>query len=299
MFVDDSGYGTHAVARFCHRHRDRLTLVSKLHPDANLFDLPPPYAGKVRPRVKGARLPKPRQVAATTPLLAALTVSWYGGGTRRVGTVHRAGHWYKAGEGLVPLRWVFVRDLTVAHREEYSFTTDTTFTPAQIISHYASNWSTEMHQADRPSSRGGSAPADRFSSTRRRCSNRPRGVGNVSPTPMAPTHVRNVPTHRSPRRSAPAELSDSALSSLRALAADLPAVWSASTATPADRQRIARLLLERVVVTVWTRRAGGRGVALGRRCRTRAHADTRGSPVRPAPGVPAAGRAVARAVHRA
>jgi DNA invertase Pin-like site-specific DNA recombinase len=51
-------------------------------------------------------------------------------------------------------------------------------------------------------------------------------------------------------RSAPAELSDTALSSIRALAADLPAVWSAATTTPADRQRIARLLLERVVVTV-------------------------------------------------
>jgi DNA invertase Pin-like site-specific DNA recombinase len=51
-------------------------------------------------------------------------------------------------------------------------------------------------------------------------------------------------------RSAPAELSDIALSSIRALAADLPAVWSAATTTPADRQRIARLLLERVAVTV-------------------------------------------------
>jgi DNA invertase Pin-like site-specific DNA recombinase len=52
------------------------------------------------------------------------------------------------------------------------------------------------------------------------------------------------------QRAAPAELSDGALSSIRALAADLPAVWSAATTTPADRQRIARLLLERVVVTV-------------------------------------------------
>ena len=51
-------------------------------------------------------------------------------------------------------------------------------------------------------------------------------------------------------RSAPSALSDTAVSSIRALAADLPAVWSASTTTPADRQRIARLLLERVVVTV-------------------------------------------------
>jgi DNA invertase Pin-like site-specific DNA recombinase len=52
------------------------------------------------------------------------------------------------------------------------------------------------------------------------------------------------------RRSAPAELSDTDLSSIRALAADLPAVWSAPTTTPADRQRVARLLLERVVVRV-------------------------------------------------
>jgi hypothetical protein len=52
------------------------------------------------------------------------------------------------------------------------------------------------------------------------------------------------------QRSAPAKLSDSAWSSIRALAADLPAVWSAPTTTPADRQRVARLLLEKVVVCV-------------------------------------------------
>src|SRR5262249_59864609 len=52
------------------------------------------------------------------------------------------------------------------------------------------------------------------------------------------------------RRDPPAGLTDTAVSSIRALASDLPAVWSAPTTTPADRQRIARLLLERVVVTV-------------------------------------------------
>jgi hypothetical protein len=142
-FVGDSGYGTHAVARFCHRHRARLSLVSKLHPDANLFTPPPPYAGNGRPRVKGVRLPKPRQVAMTTPVLIEMTVNWYGGGKRRVGTVGRTGHWYKAGEGLVPLRWVFVRDLTGTHRQEYFFTTDLTLTSAQIITHYASRWNIE------------------------------------------------------------------------------------------------------------------------------------------------------------
>ena len=40
----------------------------------------------------------------------------------RGGTVGRAGHWHEAGEGLVPLRRVFVRDRTGTHREEYFVT---------------------------------------------------------------------------------------------------------------------------------------------------------------------------------
>jgi hypothetical protein len=145
VFVGDSGYGTHEVARFCHRHRGRLTLVSKLHPDANLFLPPPPYAGTGRPRVKGARLPKPRQaVAGLAPRSRTrLTVGWYGGGTRRVATVTGTGHWYKSGCGLVPVRWVFVADLSGTHREEYFFTTDPARTPAWVITAYTGRWNLE------------------------------------------------------------------------------------------------------------------------------------------------------------
>ena len=60
VFAGDSGFGTHEVARFCHRHRHRrrLTLVSKCHPDINLLDPPPPYAGNGRPRVPVRRAAK-------------------------------------------------------------------------------------------------------------------------------------------------------------------------------------------------------------------------------------------------
>lgn len=139
VFVGDAGYGTHEVARFCHRHRGRLSLVSKLHPDANLFEPPPPYNGKGRPRVKGRALPKPRAAAAGADL-RPLDVTWYGGGTRRVATASGAGRWYKSGAGLVPLRWVFVRDVTGTHRDEYFFTTDPALTPAAVIGHYTSRW---------------------------------------------------------------------------------------------------------------------------------------------------------------
>lgn len=52
------------------------------------------------------------------------------------------------------------------------------------------------------------------------------------------------------QRAAPATPSAADAEAIRQLATDLPAVWAAATTTAADRQRIARLLLDRVVVTV-------------------------------------------------
>jgi DDE superfamily endonuclease len=141
VFVGDSTYGTHEVARFACRPRDRLTVVSKLHPDANLYGPPPPYAGKGRPRAKGRRLAKPRQAAQARR--RRLTVGWYGGGTRRVEVAQGAGCWYKSGRGLVPLRWVFVRDKTGTHRDEYLYSTDPSLTPAAVIGYYAGRWNIE------------------------------------------------------------------------------------------------------------------------------------------------------------
>ncbi|MBN9522977.1 transposase, partial [bacterium] len=142
VFTGDSGFGTHEVARFCHRHRGGLTLVSKCHPDINLFAPPPPYAGNGRPRVKGARVPKPRQ-AASTAARTRLTVVWYGGGTRRVEAATGTGHWYKGGEGLVPVRWVFVRDATGTHRDEYLFTTDPGLEADAVVAAYCGRWNIE------------------------------------------------------------------------------------------------------------------------------------------------------------
>jgi hypothetical protein len=145
VFVGDSSSGTHEVARFCHRHRDRLTLVSKCHPDINLFQPPPAYAGNGRPRVKGERLLEPRQaVAGLRPSSRSrLTVPWYGGGTRRVAVVTCTGHGYKAGCGRVPIRWVLVEDRTGTHRDEDVFSTDPGFSPTEVIATYCGRWSIE------------------------------------------------------------------------------------------------------------------------------------------------------------
>jgi DNA invertase Pin-like site-specific DNA recombinase len=55
--------------------------------------------------------------------------------------------------------------------------------------------------------------------------------------------------HERWRRAAPGRLSTEDEAAIRSLAADLPAVWEAATTTPAERQRIARLLIDHVSVT--------------------------------------------------
>jgi len=143
VFAGDAGYGSHEVARFCRRHRGRLTLVSKLHPDANLYDPPGPYRGVGRPPVKGPRRAKPSEAAGPDARREEMEVAWYGGGRRRVDVVGEAAHWLKSGRGLVALRWVSVRDRTGTHRDEFLDTTDPSLTPVEIVSYYCGRWSIE------------------------------------------------------------------------------------------------------------------------------------------------------------
>src|SRR5262245_3341439 len=92
VLATDSNHGTHALARFAQRQQGRLSLVSKFHPVANLYEPPPPYPGKGRPRQKGAKLPSPQEVVAQAAR-TRLRVAWYGGGTRRVEVVSGVGQW--------------------------------------------------------------------------------------------------------------------------------------------------------------------------------------------------------------
>jgi hypothetical protein len=143
VFAGDGGYGTHELSRFAARRRGRLQLVSRFYADANLY-APPPATGtkKGRPRVKGKKRPSPANVVKRAKR-QRLNVAWYGGGRRDVQVVSGTGHWYKAGDGLVSVQWVFVHDCTGTHRDEYFFTTDLSMTPKHLIETFTGRWSIE------------------------------------------------------------------------------------------------------------------------------------------------------------
>lgn len=147
ILLGDGGYASHELARFCYLHRRHVTLISRFHPQANLYEPPPNrrrgQAG--RPRVKGRKLPKPQELVQRAKG-RRFTVDWYGGRTRRVELTWGEGHWYQARNsgGLVPVRWVFVHDLSGTHRDEYFYSTDPTLTPQRIVSLYTARWSIEV-----------------------------------------------------------------------------------------------------------------------------------------------------------
>lgn len=146
VLLGDGRYASHSLAAFCHRHRRRLTLVSLLHPRAHLCEPPPPRrAGQVgRRRVRGPKLPHPQDAVAAAPKRRRSTVGWYGGKKRRVEFVTGTGHWYKATEGLVPLRWVFVHDRDGTHEDRYLYCTDPSLSPSRIITLYTTRWGIEV-----------------------------------------------------------------------------------------------------------------------------------------------------------
>ena len=139
------GYGTSETARFCYQHRRNLTVVSKFYGDAALYELPPPRTHSTigRPRVKGQKLASPQEIVANTAQRTHLTGAWYGGSSRDIEVVTGTGHWYRTGEALVEVRWVYVHDCTGTHRDEYFFTTDMTMKPQQIVECYTQRWSIE------------------------------------------------------------------------------------------------------------------------------------------------------------
>lgn len=145
----DGAYATHRLANAFranspYRALRRTSLVSRFYFDGATYEEPGPYSGTGRPRVKGRKLPSPKEVieAAGTEWTSAM-VQWYGGQSKVVLFCSRTGFWYKAPEGLKWIRWVVVRDPEGVRRDEVFFTTEPGLGPARIVEAYVRRWSLE------------------------------------------------------------------------------------------------------------------------------------------------------------
>jgi hypothetical protein len=148
VMVGDGSYACVRLARECQQQSKPVTLVSRLRLDAVLHDFPKPkLAGKRGPQAKkgarqaslAARLEDPK----TT--WQAVTLRWYGGGTRTLRVASGVSLWYRSGHDPVPLRWVLVRAQPgekgrAGVAAGACFCTDPEQTPAQILGWFVQRW---------------------------------------------------------------------------------------------------------------------------------------------------------------
>jgi hypothetical protein len=167
ILLGDWGFASHDLALFCHRHRDRVTLVARTRADTTLYAMPPAEKrpGPGRRKRKGIRLPSPGKSVAAAANRQHQRLRWYGNSQREVALLSGCGGWYRGrGDGkagLVPVRWVYVHDLQ-GGREDYFYSTDPALTPRQIVELFAARWAVEVTFEEAKGHLG-------FETTRQRC----------------------------------------------------------------------------------------------------------------------------------
>lgn len=147
--LGDGGYATHELAgALCpaspRERLRRVSLVSRFPMKGATYAPAPPYAGRGRRPIKGAKLPTPREVASDPATVwTRRRVRWYGGTRKKVRVCSRTGLWYRGGCPATPVRWVVVRDPQGQRRDEAFFTTDVAMSPKAIVESFVRRWGLE------------------------------------------------------------------------------------------------------------------------------------------------------------
>ena len=147
VVVADNTYAVLELLGACVRLPAPVTVVTRLRLDAALYDPAPPRTPGTKgpPRKKGARQPTlATRLHAPTTTWEAVTLAWYGGGTRTVEVASDTAVWYHAGKPTVPLRWVLVRDPAKQFAPQALLCTDLTATAEQIVAWFVLRWQLEV-----------------------------------------------------------------------------------------------------------------------------------------------------------
>ena len=130
-----------------HAQAQRVALITTGRLDAVLHAPPPQRTQHTigRPRVVGQRLPALEQVLQDPQThWQQLTLEWYGEGEQTLEICTGTALWYRYGSDPLPIRWVLTRDPLGKRPPKAIFSTDSTQTAEQIISHFMKRWSLEV-----------------------------------------------------------------------------------------------------------------------------------------------------------
>jgi hypothetical protein len=147
--LGDGGYATHELAgALCaaspRETLRRVSLVSRFPLKGATYAPPPPYAGRGRRPVRGAKLPTPQEVASDPATVwTRLRLRWYGGRRKKVGACSGTGLWYRGGCPPTRVRWVVVRVPGSERGDEAFFSTDVAMSPREIVESFVRRWNIE------------------------------------------------------------------------------------------------------------------------------------------------------------
>ena len=133
-----------AYAPLAGRLPARVILISRLRVDAALYELPSPRkpGERGRPRLKGARLPKPSELAKTVPASEWMRVQTCERGNIRERLVYtRQVLW--ASVSKQPIQLIISRDPKGNEADDFFFSTDATASAALSVSDFADRWAVE------------------------------------------------------------------------------------------------------------------------------------------------------------
>jgi len=140
VVVGDSLYGGASVLS---KLPSNVHLISRVHPQGILYDLPPePTKGKGRRRKKGKRLPGTKEWANDSTRWKRLAFKQFGLHANLKVKVREQVLYYTAGKDR-PLKAVLVRDIDGGRPDQVFYCTKLDWDARQILSTYSTRWAIE------------------------------------------------------------------------------------------------------------------------------------------------------------
>jgi len=146
VLLGDSSFAALDLLAALARHG--LICITRLRLDAALYEpaLPRQPGTVGRPRTKGARLPNLSVILADerTHWMQVTVPGWYGEAARVVEFCSATAVWRHAGQPVVPIRWVLLRDPQRRFEPQALLCTDPQRDPLQIVRWFIQRWQVEV-----------------------------------------------------------------------------------------------------------------------------------------------------------